>query len=163
MKKEKMGLLSWGATIIAAVCGMVAFAMIFVAAIDSQASTYSIWQDSYTGIQVALGCSTANGYAVFNASAGAILAFALPLVALCVAVMGKGFKIVSAVAAAIYVAGASLAFTVTATARPAVTFPALSLAVGPILSGVFSLLGAIALIGGIVIEALIAKDKKQAA
>ncbi|MBO7390406.1 MAG: hypothetical protein J6U39_03070 [Clostridia bacterium] len=160
MNKKKTELLSWGATILAAVCGLVAFAMIFAAAINTKTPPYSILQESYTGIQTALGCSTASGYTVFNASACVILAFALPLIALCVAVMGKGFKIASAVAAAIFIAGAALALTVTSTVRPAVNFPEISLAAGPIVSAVFSLLGALSSIGGIVLEVFIAKEKK---
>lgn len=161
MNRKKMEILSWGATIFAAVCGLIAFAMIFVAAISTKATP--IWQDSYTGVQVALGCSTASGYTVFNASAAVVFAYALPLIALCVAVLGKGFKIVSGIAAAIYAAGAALALTVNLTVRPAINFPEISLAVGPIVSAVFSLLGVLALVAGIVLEVYIAKEKKKAA
>ncbi len=163
MNRKKMEILSWGATIFAAVCGLIAFAMIFVAAISTEVTPYSILQDSYTGVQVALGCSTASGYTIFNASAAVVFAYALPLIALCVAVLGKGFKIVSGIAAAIYAAGGALALTVNLTVRPAVTFPEISLAVGPIVSAVFSLLGVLALVAGIVLEVYIAKEKKKAA
>ena len=68
MKKKNNQLLSWCATIFAAACGVVAFCMIFVVSIK----TPLYIKESFTGLQVALGCSL-NDHTIFNASDGDVM------------------------------------------------------------------------------------------
>lgn len=143
MKKKNNQLLSWCATIFAAVCGVVAFCMIFVVSIKTP------WyvKESFTGLQVALGCSL-NDHTIFNASAGLILAYLFPLVAACCAVIGKGNQIVCLIAGAMMVTGGALALSTLSILNPTVYFVTLSdptLAAGPIASGVLSLVGGVTL------------------
>lgn len=161
MNKKIIPFLSWGTTIFSALCGLVAFAMIFVTAIVADTPPYSVLQSEYSGLQVALGCSTTVGYAIFNPSAGIILAFAFPLLGLCVAVMGKGYKIVTAIAAALFVTGGALAFSAVSLLNPAIPFPEVSLGAGAIASGVLSLVGALGLCASVVIDVLTAKKAKK--
>ena len=148
MKINKKQTLSWGVTGFGALCGLIAFCMIFVKAINTP---YSL-SESFTGLQVALGCSTSSGYAIFNPSAGLILAFVLPLVAACTAVIGKGYKIVTAVAAALMVAGGVLALCATYLFNPAITILTYSVGAGPIASGALSLVGGVTLCASIFIK-----------
>ena len=157
MKRNTLQILSWGTTIFAALCGLVAFAMIFITAIRTNSSSYSIFQSEYSGLQVALGCSTAGGHPIFNASAGLILAFAFPLLAACAAVMGKGFKAVAGVSAAAMIAGGALALAGVSLLSPAIELASASLGAGLIASGVLSLLGGAALCASICVEVLMAK------
>ena len=143
MKKKNNQLLSWCATIFAAVCGVVAFCMIFVVSIKTP------WyvKESFTGLQVARGCSL-NEHTIFNASAGLILAYLFPLVAACCAVIGKGNQIVCLIAGAMMVTGGALALSTLSILNPTVYFVTLSdptLAAGPIASGVLSLVGGVTL------------------
>ncbi len=142
MKKKKQ-LLSWCATVFAAICGVVAFCMIFVMSIKTP------WyvKESFTGLQVALGCSL-NDHTIFNASAGLILAYLFPLVAACCAVIGKGNQIVCLIAGAMMVTGGALALSTLSILNPTAYFITLSdptLAAGPIASGVLSLVGGVTL------------------
>lgn len=157
MKRKTLQILSWGTTIFAALCGLVAFAMIFITAIDTNAASYSLLQSDYSGLQVALGCSTSSGYPIFNASAGLILAFAFPLLAACAAVMGKGFKVVMGIAAAAMVTGGALALSGVSLLAPAIELTSANLGAGLIASGVLSLLGGAALCASVCVEVLLGK------
>ena len=143
MKKKTSVYLSWGIPIFAAICAVTAFFMIFVEAVRYELSTgFAIFGSSYTGLQVALGY-TVNDIPVFDASAGIILAFLLPLFGACVAIIGKGNKIVSVLSAAMMLTGGILAFSTLSLLNGS---PYLSpkLSAGPIASGVLSVMGAIA-------------------
>lgn len=148
MKKNTMQLLSWGTTIFAVLCGLIAFCMIFVKAINTP---YSL-SDSFSGLQVALGCSTTNGYPIFKASAGLILAFVFPMIGACTAMLGKGYKIVTIVASAFMVTGGALALSCLHLLNPAIILMAPTLAAGPIASGVLSLVGGVTLCGSLFIK-----------
>ena len=137
MEKNKKTIISWSVTGFAALCGLTAFFMIFVRAINTP---YSL-SESFTGLQVALGCTTSNGFTVFRSSAGLIVAFIFPLIAACVAVIGKGYKIVAIIAAVFMVAGGVLALCAYYLFNPAITLISYSVAAGPIASGVLSLVG----------------------
>ena len=137
MKKQHKLYFSWGITILATVLGVIAFFMIFVDAIKFNGK---LVQGNYSGLQVALGYKI-NTISVFEASAGIILAFALPLLGACVALMGKGNNIVTCLAALMMLTGGVLAFcTVELLHYNAVGTP--SLAAGPIAAGILSILGA---------------------
>jgi len=145
MKKKTMHLFSWGVTIFAVLCGLAAFCMIFVASIK----TPYYLQESFTGLQVAMGCSI-NDHTIFNASAGLILAYLFPLVAACVAVIGKGNKLTPLIAGALMVTGGALALSTLSLLNPTVYFITLTdptLAAGPIASGELSLIGGVTLFG----------------
>ena len=161
MNKKIMPMISWGATILSALCGLVAFAMIFVTAINTVTPPYSILQNDYSGLQVALGCSTTSGHTIFNASAGIILAFAFPLIGACVAVIGKGYKIVTGVAALLLVTGGALALSVVSLLNPAITFPDATLGAGPIAAGVLSIFGGAALCVSVILDILAAKTAEK--
>lgn len=156
MNDNKKLILSWGVPIFGALCGLIAFFMIFVKAVYTP---YSL-AESYTGIQVALGCSTTSDYPIFRASAGVIFAFLLPMIAACGAVIGKGYKIVTALSAAAMIAGGALAFSAMHLIRPAITFPTISLAAGPIASGVLSIVGGVALAASIPLEIYLRRTEK---
>ena len=108
MKKKNAKLLSWATTIFAAACGIVAFCMIFVISIKTPGY---LAKESFTGLQVALGCSI-NDHTIFNASAGLILAYLFPLVGACASVIGKGNKIVTLISGALLVTGGALALSI---------------------------------------------------
>ena len=138
MEKKKITILSWGLTIFAAACGLTAFCMIFVRAIN----TPHFLAENFSGLQVALGCSTKSNATIFSPSAGLILAFFLPLIGICAAVIGKGYKIVTFLSAAFLVTGGVLALCATLLLNPAVTnLTEVTIAAGPIASGVLSIVG----------------------
>ncbi len=148
MKIKTSQLLSWGVSIFAALCGLTAFCMIFVVAIK----TSYFLQDSFTGLQVAFGCSI-NDHTIFKASAGIILGFAFPLIASCTAVIGKGYKIATIVAAALMVTGGALALSTVTLLNPDVyLYTAPTLAAGPIAAGVLSLVGGVTLCGSLFLK-----------
>ena len=161
MNKKTQEIITWGSTIFAALCGLVAFAMIFITAINAAVPPYSILQSDYTGLQVALGCSTSGGYQIFNASAGLILAFIFPMIGACTAVIGKGFKVVTGVAAALMITGGALALAATSLVKPAVTFPEISLAAGPIVAGALSIVGGLILVGSVVFDMIVKKKTSE--
>ena len=150
MNENKKMILSWGVPIFGALCGLVAFFMIFVKAVYTP---YSL-AESYTGIQVAMGCSTTSNYPIFRASAGLIFAFLLPMIAACGAVIGKGYKVATALSAAAMITGGALSLSAMHLIRPAITFPTISLGAGPIASGVLSLVGGVALLASLCLEVL---------
>lgn len=148
MKIKTSQLLSWGVTVFAALCGLTAFCMIFVVAIK----TSYFLQDSFTGLQVALGASI-NNHVVFKASAGIILGFVFPLIAACTAVIGKGYKIPTIAAAAFMVTGGALALSTVNLLNPAVyLYVTPTLAAGPIAAGVLSLVGGVTLCGSLFLK-----------
>ena len=144
-KKQKL-FLSWGVTIFAAVCGVIAFFMIFAEAVKTPFS----FEESYTGLQVAMGYSI-NSYPIFEASAGIILGFLFPLIGACVAIIGKGNKILAVVASALLLTGGVLVLC-TLPLLHSVTFLSISLGAGPIVSGVFAIVGALASAGSIFVK-----------
>ncbi|MBO4478976.1 MAG: hypothetical protein IK037_04260 [Clostridia bacterium] len=151
MKKKNAKLLSWATTIFAAACGIVAFCMIFVISIKTPGY---LAKESFTGLQVALGCSI-NDHTIFNASAGLILAYLFPLVGACASVIGKGNKIVTLISGALLVTGGALALSTLSLLNPTVYFFTLSdptLAAGPIASGVLALVGGVTLFGSVFLK-----------
>ena len=147
MEKKKTIILSWGVTVFAALCGLVAFCMIFIRSVITPFRL----QESFTGLQVALGYSI-NNQPVFTASAGILLAYLFPLIGACVSVIGKGFKIPTLVAAAMMITGGALAFSTVQLLRNAIYIGTPSLAAGPIVAGIFALLGGLTLTGSIFLK-----------
>ena len=144
MKKKNNKLLSWATTIFAAACGLVAFCMIFVVSIK----TPYFLKESFTGLQVALGCSI-NDHVIYKASAGIILAYLFPLLGACASIIGKGNKIVVLISGALLVTGGALALSTVSLLNPTsyYTLAGPTLAAGPIASGVLSLVGGVTLFG----------------
>ena len=149
MKKAQKNKLSWIVTVFAALCGLAAFFVIFADAV--QYSVLGLVESSFSGLQVALG-ATVNNVQVFEASAGVILAYLFPLVAACTLIIGKGFKIATFLAAAMLVTGGVLAFCMISLLNGTFIGDP-SLAVGAILSGVFSVVGGVAACGSALIKA----------
>ena len=147
MNKKKMQYVSWGTTVFGALCGLVAFFMIFVTAIKEPL----LFDGKFTGLQVALGYSV-DEYPVFSPSAGIILAFLFPLLGASVAVIGKGYKVVTLIAAATMIVGGALAFACVSLLNTDIPLGSVSLGAGPIASGVLSLLGSCTLIGSIFVK-----------
>lgn len=148
MKKKTKQMISWCVPIFAAACGLVAFFMIF-----AEAVTYTglILGDSFTGIQVALGY-TVNDIQLFKASAGIIIGYLFPLLAACVAIIGKGKKILALLSAAMMLAGGVLVLcTLSLLDGGYVGTPAL--AAGSIVSGVFAIIGSVAECGSVLLKA----------
>ena len=142
MKKKTKTLLSWGLTLFAAACGVAAFFVVFADAVNYQGL---ILGSTFTGLQIGLGY-TVNNVVVFEASAGVILAYLLPLLAACVLIIGKGNRILALVASALMITGGVLAFcTLNLLNGTSVGVPAL--AAGSIASGVLSLVGGITACG----------------
>ena len=142
MKKKTKTLLSWGLTLFAAACGVAAFFVVFADAVNYQGL---ILGSTFTGLQIGLGY-TVNNVVVFEASAGVILAYLLPLLAACVLIIGKGNRILALVASAMMITGGVLAFcTLNLLNGTSVGVPAL--AAGSIASGVLSLVGGITACG----------------
>ena len=138
MNKKLKNNLSWGTTVFATVCGVVAFFLIFARAVNY---TGLIFGSSFTGLQVALGY-TVNDVPVFKASAGIILGYLFPLIGACVALIGKGNKIVTFLASGLLLTGGVLLFCMTSLLNgSAVGAP--SLAAGPIAAGVVAILGGV--------------------
>ena len=147
MKKKQGNLLSWGITIFAAACGVVAFFMIFFDAVKFNGL---IFGSSFTGLQVALGY-TVDNVKVFEASAGIILAYLFPLVGACAAIIGKGNKFVSFLSAVLMLVGGILAFcTISLLNGSFIGSP--SLAVGSIVSGVLAIVGGVVECGSILLK-----------
>ena len=143
MKKKQKLILSWGMTVFAAACGVAAFFTVFA---DAITYSYNILGNlSYTGLQVALGYSLKSGaleLAVFNASAGIILAYLLPMIGACGLIIGKDKKIVMVLSSALMVAGGVLCFLlVQFLSGPNVGTPLL--AAGPIAAGVLAAFGGV--------------------
>ena len=138
MNKKQKFLLSWGVTGLAAICGLVAFFLIF-----ANAASYSflLKAEEATGLQVALGYQI-NSIQIFDASAGIILGYLLPLLAGCVIVIGKGKKIISVIAAAMMLTGGILVLCVPSLA--VTELKGVEIAGGAVASGVLSLVGALA-------------------
>ncbi|MBQ7712888.1 MAG: hypothetical protein IJT69_03620 [Clostridia bacterium] len=142
MKKKTKTMLSWGLTILAAACGVAAFFVVFADAVSYQGL---ILGSTFTGLQIGLGY-TVNNVVVFEASAGVILAYLLPLLAACVLIIGKGNRILALVASALMITGGVLAFcTLNLLNGTSVGVPAL--AAGSVASGVLSLVGGITACG----------------
>jgi len=140
---------SWGVPIFAAVCGLVAFFMIFLKAIVISPD-YLITAGKYSGLQVAFGF-TLNNIKVFEPSVGIIFAFFFPLVGACTLIIGKGYKIAEIVAAAFLLVGGILALCAAHLLRGLyVGTP--SLAGGAIASGVLALLGSAAAVGTVFLK-----------
>ena len=138
MKKKVKNNLSWGTTVFATIAGVVAFFLIFA---DAVHYTGLIFGSSFTGLQVALGY-TVNDITVFNASAGIILGYVLPLVGACVALIGKGNKVLTLLASAMLLTGGVLLLCATSLLNGgSVGVP--SLAAGPIAAGVIAILGGV--------------------
>lgn len=148
MKKKISTYLSWGVPVFAAMCAVAAFFMIFAEAVRFELPI--LGASTFSGLQVALGY-TVNSVPIFEASAGIILAFLLPLVGACVAIIGKGNKIVSVLAAAMMLTGGILAFC-TISLLNGTWIGAPCLAVGPIVSGVLSVVGALAECGSVFLK-----------
>jgi len=148
MKKVLKNIVSWSVTAFAALCGMAAFFVIFADAVEY--SVLGMVAESFTGLQVALG-ATVNNIAVFKASAGIILAYLFPLVAACVLIIGKGFKVASILAAAMLLTGGILAFC-TVSLLNGTYFGDPSLGAGAISSGVLSVVGGVVACGSMFIK-----------
>ena len=152
MKKNVSQLLSWGVTIFGALCGIVAFCMVFATAVK----TPYFLKESFSGLQVALGCSV-NDHVIFKASAGLILSFVFPILAACVAIVGKGNKIVAVAAGALMVTGGALSLSTLNLLNQPVYIGACELAAGPIVAGIFSLIGGVTLLASLVVDGVLAK------
>lgn len=138
---------NWILPIFAAVCGTVAFFLIFAKAASL---TPFLITNSYSGLRVAFGY-TVNNVVLFTFNVGIALGFVLPLFAACVIIIGNGNKVAAGVAAALFLAGAVLVFCTV----PLLNFSAAAnakIAIGAILSGVFSLLGMLACTSLIVLK-----------
>ena len=147
MKKKTKTLLSWGLTILAAACGVAAFFVVFADAVSYQGL---ILGSTFTGLQIGLGY-TVNNVVVFEASAGVILAYLLPLLAACVLIIGKGNRILALVASALMITGGVLALcTLNLLNGTSVGVPAL--AAGSVASGVLSVAGGLVAAGSSVIK-----------
>lgn len=141
---EKFGkfIRSWGVPIFAAICGVVAFCMIYVKAIVVTPAV-SVAAGDYTGVQIALGFTKNETIAVFSPSAGVILAYLFPLAASCVIVIGKGIRIAEGIASALFLAGGILLLCLSHLLRGPIDGSA-ALSAAPIAAGVLALLGAVA-------------------
>ena len=146
MTDKQKSFLSWGVTIFAAVCGVIAFFTVFADAVKTPFS----FDEGYTGLQVAMGYKL-NNYPVFEASVGIVLGYLFPLVGACVAIMGKGNKILAGIAAALMLTGGILVLCTLKLIR-SINFVSISLGAGAIVSGIFAILGAITAAGSIFLD-----------
>ena len=141
MKQKLKTLMPWILTLASAAMGIVAFFLIFAPSVKYD--FLILGNNTFTGINVTLGYTINKTTTVFQASAGMIFAFLLPLLGACVAVVGKDSFIARIVATAMFLTGGALSFAATALVKPAFLGNA-SLALGSIFSGVIALLGGIA-------------------
>ena len=147
MKKKSKSILSWGVTAFAALCGLAAFFVIFADAVNFDAFLFG---EAFSGLQVALGYKV-NNFTVFSASAGIILAYLFPLVAASALIIGKGFKIVTYLAAAMMVTGGVLALCMIGLLNGTYIGDP-SLGAGAISSGVLSIVGGVTACGSTFIK-----------
>lgn len=134
-KSKKKKNASWILPIFAAICGIVAFFLIFAEAIKFE----FIGTKPFTGLQIAFGYKL-NNIEVFEFNIGIFLGYLFPLLGAAIAVIGKGKKIASVLASALMLVGGILVFC---------TIPLLgketdviSLMPASICSGILSILGA---------------------
>ena len=139
MKKVSKNILSWGVTAFATLCGLAAFFVVFADAVGY--SLLDVETGAFSGLQVALG-ATVNNVQFFEASVGIILAYLFPLIAACALIIGKGFKIVTYLAAAMMLTGGVLAFCIVSLLNGTYIGDP-SLAAGAIASGVLSVAGGV--------------------
>ena len=111
MEKVKNFIRVWGVAIFAAICGVIAFAMVYLKAVAITGANI-VGAGEYTGLHVALGFTNAD-VAIFKPSVGVIFAFFFPLLGACVAIIGNGNKIAAAVSSALFLTGGILALCIT--------------------------------------------------
>lgn len=145
MEKKQKTLLSLGAMGLAALCGLVAFFLIFAHALEY---TFFTSCKQATGLQAALGYKI-DSIVVFRASPGLILAYVFPLVATFSIGVGSAFskkvkKYTTLLATLLLLVGGILAFCAPSLASANSTLLSVKIAGGAIASGIVSIIGAIA-------------------
>ena len=159
MKKPSKNIIVWATTVFAALCGVIAFFVVFAEAVHCESILFG---DSFTGLQVGLGYSVEDGFSsitIFKASAGIILAYLFPLVAACILIVGKGNSIAGAIGAAMMITGGILAFCIVQLLNGSYLGEP-SLGAGAITSGVFSIVGGLAACGSTCLISLKGSKKK---
>ncbi|MBQ9369651.1 MAG: hypothetical protein IJU10_01095 [Clostridia bacterium] len=144
MRDQIKTLLPWILTIFAALMGMAAFFLIF-----AQSVVYDVFifgENTFKGLNVALGYTFNKTNVIFHASAGMILSYVFPLLAASVAVIGKDSLIARIVATALFFVGGALSFAATSLVNPGdvLTGGTATLGLGSIFSGIMAILGGIA-------------------
>ena len=141
MRDQIKTLLPWILTIFAALMGMAAFFLVFAHSVVYDVFIFG--ENTFKGLNVALGYTFNKTNVIFHASAGMILSYVFPLLAASVAVIGKDSLIARIVATALFFVGGALSFSATALVKAGFNGEA-SLALGSIFSGVTAFLGGIA-------------------
>lgn len=111
MTKYKSLIINWALPVFAALCGLVAFCMVFIDAIGTVSKATATVGDSYTGLVVSLGLIETIGTVnrtLFSFNILSLLAYVLPLVGAVVIIIGKDCRLANIVAAAALVVGGVL-------------------------------------------------------
>lgn len=111
MIKHKTLIINWVLPVFAALCGLVAFCMIFIDAIGTVNKITGLAGSSYSGLVVSLGLTESIGNitrTVFSFNILALLSYLLPLVGAVAIIIGKDCKIANVVAAATLIVGGVL-------------------------------------------------------
>ena len=85
------------------------------------------------------------------------MSFVFPILAACVAIVGKGNKIAAVAAGALMVTGGALSLSTLNLLNQPVYIGACELAAGPIVAGIFSLIGGVTLLASLVVDGVLAK------
>jgi len=141
MKEKIKNLMPWILTLFATAMGITAFFLIFGTSVKYDVIILD--ENAFKGLNVTLGYTINKTTTVFYASAGMILAYVLPLLGACVAVIGKESLIARIVAAALFIVGGALSFAAVSLVKPGFNGTA-TIGLGSIFSGVTAMLGGIA-------------------